>query len=128
MLWPCRMVDAASRSAGCRARSLPRTRSVAASVKDLRPTPASGRGPSAVDRGSGQSPLTAGCHTAQRGVMRFDTSAALSEFANDYRPKWKRRPAAEAETGDVRRPRSYDLRRITGKLNQPRRGGVPAVV
>ena len=34
-------------------------------------------------------------------------------------PKWKRWPAADAETGDVRRPRSYDPSRFTGKLNQP---------
>ena len=36
------------------------------------------------------------------------------------RPKWKRRPAADAETGDVRGSRSYALRRFTGKLNQPK--------
>ena len=32
------------------------------------------------------------------------------------RPKWKRRPAADAETGDVRRPRSYDLSRFDGQV------------
>ena len=37
------------------------------------------------------------------------------------RPKWKRRHSADAETGDVRGPRNYDLRRFTGKLNQPNR-------
>ena len=53
--------------------------------------------------------------------MGIETGAALSEFANDCRPKWKRRPAADTETGEMRRPRSYDLSRFTGKLNQPKR-------
>ena len=35
------------------------------------------------------------------------------------RPKWKRQHSADTETGDVGRPRSYDLRCFTGKLNQP---------
>ena len=32
------------------------------------------------------------------------------------RPKWKHRPAASAETGDVRGPPSYDLRRFHGQV------------
>ena len=37
------------------------------------------------------------------------------------RPKWKRRPAADADTGDARGPSSYDRGRFTGKLSQPNR-------
>lgn len=35
------------------------------------------------------------------------------------RPKWKRRPAADAEIGDVRDLRGYDSVVFTGELNQP---------
>ncbi len=43
------------------------------------------------------------------------------------RPKWKRRPAADAETGDVGEARlaTTDVV-LTGKSNQPNREGVPA--
>ena len=36
-------------------------------------------------------------------------------------PELETPACGDAKTGDVGRPRSYDLRRFTGKLNQPRR-------
>ena len=55
--------------------------------------------------------------------MGIDLDAAEDNpregMSRHCRPKWERRPAADTETGDVRGPSSYDLRRFTGKLNQP---------
>ena len=107
-------------------RSLPWTRSEAGSVIACGPRRHPGAGHVLSNRGMAK-PADCRMPCRQAGLDGDGSDAAEDATSlgipSRCRPKWERRPAADTETGDVRRPRSYDLRRFTGKLNQPNREG-----
>ena len=70
--------------------------------------------------GKCQSPPAAGCQAVTR-VERGFSGRRRGRYPRGHtsshcRPKWKHRPAASAETGDARGPRSYDLSRFDGQV------------
>ena len=104
-----------------------RIRSEAGRADCWRPTPASGRRPSAIYEGNVKARRRPDA-MPPRGLKgdSADAGEHVTPVGTRFlcRPKWKRRPAATAETGDMGKARLATIHvAFAGKSNQPRRAG-----
>ena len=117
--WPCVMADSASRA--CDAARELASDSVRGRLRVdvLRPTPAFGRRSTLINLGNAKArrwPNAKPSRGLKGDSADADEDVIQVETRRHCHPKWKRRPAADAETGDAIGPSSYDRGRFRGQV------------